>query len=201
MARLSRSLFPVLPEDGVFRIYGQGARPDPSGTPAPPGGELLACGVDHMELRTLQGRVPVGVTVEEWDGPPRSDAPGAEGPEAPEDAEEGGPWEERALGSLLLHGQISVRGGVNGSAVRIRLAGGSGRYAAEVRARHRRAVAEDCVRLLRRHPDPRCEGFLRAARMLGGREAFLIRLWPLSAAADQRSSRAVAVRYPTVVSG
>lgn len=192
MARLSRSLFPVLPEDGVFRIYGQGARPDEPSTPALPGGELLACGVDHMELRTLQGRVPVGVTVEEWDGPPRSEVP---------DAEESGPWEERALGSLLLRGQIAVRGGVNGTPVRIRLAGGSGRYAAEVRARHRRSVAEDCVRLLRRHPDPRCEGFLAAARMLGGREAFLIRLWPLSATSDQRSSRAVAVRYPTVVSG
>lgn len=189
MARLSRSLFPVLPEDGVFRIYGRGARPDGPGAPAPPGGELFACGVDHMELRTLQGRVPVGVTVEEWDGPP-----------VPQ-AEEADAWEERALGSLVLRGQVAVRGGMTRSPVRIRLAGGARRYAAEVRARHRREVAEDCVRLLRRHPDPRCEGFQAAARMLGGREAFLIRLWPVAAAPEQRPSPAAAVRYPTVVSG
>ncbi|MUL43367.1 hypothetical protein FZ103_19710 [Streptomonospora sp. PA3] len=160
MPCLSRLRAPVLPRGGSFRVHGLCAHADAA---VFADGSLLSCGYDHIELSTLQGRVDVDVTVEEWDRTP-----------PPSGAAE---WEETAAALVYLRGYVAIGGDARArSAGLLRLAGGVGRYRAEVRARMRHEVARCCDRLL--HRDAAGAEFRRAAEGLRGREAFLILLWP-----------------------
>ncbi|CAM4049021.1 hypothetical protein GCM10009799_46510 [Nocardiopsis rhodophaea] len=185
MARLSRLLFPVFPGNGLFHVYGPGARAGGADISGLAGGSLLASGFDHLELSTLQGRVDVNVILEEWDL-------------APAEASCGG-WEETASTTVFLRGQVIVSGNIPGRSVRHQLLGGSGPYRAEVYARQRRAVAERYDQLLHRYRDPHSVEFRIAEQGLRGREEFLIRLWP--AVAHDGPHPAGDVRFPTAVSG
>ncbi|MGI5122565.1 hypothetical protein ACQEU5_23915 [Marinactinospora thermotolerans] len=187
MKRLSRVCFPVFPEDGVLRLHGPGPRPRAGVAPRLPGA-LLVHDSDHLELSTLQGRVEVTVTLEEWDGAPVPGDPGADE----------GHWEEAAATTVFLRGYVGVGCDVSGRALGAWLSGGSRRYHADIRARRRHAVAERYDRLLRLYRDPQCAEFRLAEDGLRGQEEFLVRLWP---AVEAPSSVEHGVRYPTAVSG
>ncbi|WP_147280081.1 hypothetical protein [Marinitenerispora sediminis] len=187
MQRLTRIRFLVFPDNGLFRVHGLGARFDRGAAPGLAGGSLLACGPEHLELSTLQGRIEVSVVLEEWDQLPGPDAD--TGPEAV-------PWEEAGTATVFLRGYVSVGTDTSGRTLGVRLAGGTGGYHVEVRARRRHAVAARYDHLLQHYRDHGSAEFRRAAESLRGQEEFLLRLSPAG-----RTSGNDPVRYPTVVSG
>ncbi|QVQ52945.1 hypothetical protein J4H86_03775 [Spiractinospora alimapuensis] len=161
MVRLRRIPLTVVPEHGLLRLRGPLA-PGGGVVNGSGGDVLLECGADHVSMRTLQGRIEVGVVVEEWDVPPPDSSPGEES--------------EDATADVLLPGHAVLDTGFARRLWAGPLLGGAGTYRIHVRADGRHSVAAGYDRLLR-DAGEHSEALRRAHEHLRGRERFLIRIW------------------------
>lgn len=166
MVRLRRIPLTVVPEHGLLRLRGP-ATPDGRVVNVSGGDVLLECGANHVSMRTLQGRIEVGVVVEEWDVPPPDTLPSTQS--------------EDATADVRLPGQAVLDTGFARRLWAGPLLGGSGTYRIHVRADGRHAVAAGYDRLLR-DAGEHSEALQRAHEHLRGRERFLIRIWRIPCA-------------------
>jgi hypothetical protein len=161
--RISRVEIPVFPEHKLFRVHDPDVGPDGPGAPLPPMGTLISVTREQMWIGSLQERVAVKVTLEEWTSAP------------PPFGEE---WEDEAKAVLYLRGAVSVDMGSVGRAIeRLRLSGGVGDYVIRVYARNRREVVRLYSDLFARRLDPLSDEFTRECHALEGVEEYLLQLW------------------------